>query len=151
MRSLLVLLSFMLFAFAACSPGSGDLAANAPAAVATQLEVTLETPTAEPTADPEIGEVLFNKKYLETSGRQCHFCHKVQDSDVTPLVSLIGIAKTAGERVEGLSAEAYLRQSILNPTAYQVDGFSEHCPDIYGEIMSEEEINHVIAYMMTLE
>jgi mono/diheme cytochrome c family protein len=148
----LILLTFMLFALVACGPSTAELTATANAdATATQLALPTETPVLEPLPDPELGEKLFNMRYLETSGRQCHYCHKVKEED-SGLISLIGIATIAGERVEGMTAEEYLRQSILDPRAYLVEGFDpEGMPEIYGEILSEEDINNLIAYLMTLE
>lgn len=129
--SLVSLLIFLTFALIACGPA--------------QLASSTTTP------DPEIGRQLFNKGFLETSGRSCHYCHKVTESEISPQVPLIGIAAYAGERVEGMSAEEYLRQSILDPPAYLVEGFSDAMPTNYAEILSEEDINQLIAYLMTLK
>jgi mono/diheme cytochrome c family protein len=147
----IVLYTFILLFFVACGPTTEELNATASAgATATKAAMPTDTPTPEPLPDPEIGEALFNKRFLETSGRPCHYCHKVNEND-SGLISLIGIATTAAERVEGMSAEEYIRQSILEPRAYLVEGFDpEAMPDIYGELMSEEEIDHLVAYLMTL-
>ena len=102
--------------------------------------------------DPEIGERIFNTKFLETSGNSCHDCHKLNDDIDAPGVELIGIATRAEERVEGMGAHEYLRQSILDPRAYLVEGYDpERMPTVFGEILSEADIDHLIAYLMTLE
>lgn len=148
----IILLTFILFAFVACGPSTEELAATAnAAATATQLAVPTETPpptpTPEPLPDPAIGEQLFKTRFLELSGNSCHSCH--QEGIWTPLND---IATFGGERVEGLSAEEYIRQSILDPRAYLVEGRDpERMPTIFGDILSEEEINHLVAYLMLLE
>jgi len=151
--AVVIVLAMLLGAIVACGPGPEEIAATAnAAATATQLMLPTATPTPEPTADPAIvGESIFNKKFLETSGRQCHYCHKVNERDIG-LIPLIGIATTAAERVEGMSAEEYLRQSILDPSAYVVEGFSsDRMPEVYGQLLSDEEVDALIAYLMTLK
>ena len=52
----------------------------------------------------------------------------------------------------GLSAEEYLLESILDPNAYIVDGFE---PDVmlqnYDELLTEEEIANLVAFLLSLE
>jgi len=148
----IILLIFLSLVFVACGPNPEELAATAnAAATATQLAIPTATPTPEPLPDPVVGEQIFNTKYLELSGNSCNSCHKVDDSDRVGNIPLVGIARYGGERVEGLSAEEYIRQSILDPRAYAVEGFDpEGMPEILGDILSEEEINHLIAYVMSL-
>jgi cytochrome c oxidase subunit 2 len=63
---------------------------------------------------------LFTTKY------GCNGCHQLTAAGATGLVgpSLDGIGTTAGTRVPGLSAEDYLRESILNPNAF----LAPQCP-----------------------
>jgi len=147
----ILILLFMVTALVACGPSSAELSATATtAASATQLAVSaaatatqLAMPTATPAADPAIGEVLFNTRYLEASGRNCHYCHKTKTSDVTPLFSLVGFAAVAGDRIEGMSGEDYIRQAILDPS------YEGH--DVYEGFFSQEEMNHLIAFVLSLE
>jgi hypothetical protein len=44
--------------------------------------------------------------------------------------NLTDLSERAGERVEGLSAEAYVRQSVLDPQAYIVDEYGEFMPTL---------------------
>ena len=52
--------------------------------------------------------------------------------------------------MEGISAEDYLRQSITQPSIYLVDGYADIMYKDYAERLSEEDINNLIAYLMTL-
>lgn len=139
-----------LLVLAACTSNPSSPAATARLeTTATPSVIPTGTPTPEPSPDPEIGEELFNNRYLETSGRHCGYCHKLTEIG-SGIVPLIGIATVAGERVEGMSAEAYIRQSILEPRAYTVEGYNpDAMPEVYGIIMSEEEIDDLVAFLMT--
>ena len=64
---------------------------------------------------------------------------------------LDGIASRAGETVEGLTAEEYIRNSILDPAAYIVEEFSTiEMPKNFGEILDSEQIEDLIAFLLTL-
>jgi hypothetical protein len=54
--------------------------------------------------------------------------------------------------VEGLSAEDYLHQSILEPDAYVVSGFPEGTmPKVWGDVLSDEQVDQLIAYLLTFQ
>lgn len=97
--------------------------------------------------DPAIGKEIFETG--GTSGIPCASCHSI---DGTALVgpTLQGISVTAGQRVSGQSVEDYLRASIVNPSEYIVEGFSDSMNKDYAEKLSEEDINGIIAYLLTL-
>src|SRR5688572_3136419 len=63
--------------------------------------------------DANRGRELFTQ-------RGCGTCHALQAAGSTGTVgpSLNGIGSQAGERKPGLTAEAYLRESMENPNAY---------------------------------
>lgn len=104
-----------------------------------------------PVGDPEAGEALFNQQAID-SAPGCVTCHSTQPGEVLVGPSLAGIANQAGERVEGQSAEEYLRTSILEPDAHVVEGFS---PGVmyqeYEQALSDEQVDNLVAYLLTLE
>jgi hypothetical protein len=52
--------------------------------------------------------------------------------------------------VPGLSAEEYLRQSILDPNAYVVQGFpAGQMFQNFAEVLTEDEIDALIAFLLT--
>ena len=63
---------------------------------------------------------------------------------------MIGISQRAGERVPGLSAEDYLRQSIIQPSAFLVSGYRDIMYPNFKEKLSEQDIADLIAYLETL-
>ncbi|MFC1936232.1 c-type cytochrome [Chloroflexota bacterium] len=96
---------------------------------------------------PEIttsqGENIFNQS--------CASCH-VQQGDFDPIGPLLdGIALTAKTRINGQDAQSYLRQSILQPSAYLVDGYNDLMPKSFVNSLSEEQLDAVIIYLLTLE
>lgn len=93
---------------------------------------------AEMAADPANGEKLF--------ASSCGGCHGAADGTGP---ALTGMGERAASRVEGLSAEEYLHQSIVEPGAFVVEGFSDIMPKTYGEQFSEQELNDIVAYILT--
>lgn len=109
-----------------------------------------EADTATVEGDPAAGEQLFTAG--AGGGIPCSTCHYTNSAD--PLVGpgLAGIAQRAEERVPDQSAVEYLHTSIVEPDAYVVDGFPAGVmPQNYGDVYSEEQINDLVAYLMSLE
>ena len=100
----------------------------------------LETPL--PIGDATIGETLFTEEY------GCNACHSLDGSTLVG-PSLQGISQRAGERIDGYTAEQYLRESILLPCDYVVDGFECLMPQDYGDRMEAEDLANIIAYLLT--
>lgn len=81
----------------------------------------------------------------------CSTCHSVEPDVVIVGPSLAGIASRAGTRVDGQSAEHYIRNSILNPSEYLVESFQDVMQKNFGSALTAEQINDLIVYLMTLE
>jgi len=102
-------------------------------------------------ADPKAGESIY---YETASGVNagCRICHSLEKNEKIIGPSFYGIADRAGERVPGLTAEEYLHQSIVNPNAFVVPGYPEgQMIQNFGTILTEEQINDLIAFLMTME
>lgn len=103
---------------------------------------------AEPTpasGDPQVseGHEVFRKN--------CAICHSLIPEKVITGPSLSGVATRAGKRVEGFEARDYIYQSITDPDAYVVDGFQNLMPPNFLDKLEPEEINAVIAFLLTQE
>ena len=94
-------------------------------------------------ADLELG--------LKTFQANCSPCHATQKDTVLVGPSMDSIADRAGEMVDGMDAESYLRQSILEPEAFMNEGYQNVMPATYGQQLSEEEIDALVAYLFTFE
>jgi len=81
----------------------------------------------------------------------CSACHSTLPETVIVGPSLAGLPGRAVERIEGLTVEEYLRQSILDPGAYIVEGYNDLMPRTFGEVYDREQIDSLIAYLLTLE
>lgn len=94
---------------------------------------------------------------LESQGRRvlesyCSRCHGMTGDTVIVGPSLAGIATRGRERIQGMDAEGYIRNSIEDPTAYTVQGFSEGLmPLDLKDQLSEEELEALVAYLLTLK
>ncbi len=101
--------------------------------------------------DSKAGEQLY---YEAASGVNagCRICHSLEKNEKIIGPSFYGIADRAGERIPGLTAEEYLRQSIVEPNAFVVPGYPEgQMIQNFGTILTEEQINDLIAFLMTME
>ena len=109
-----------------------------------RLVLTVED---ERNIDAELGLELF-----ESSQAGCTVCHSVDPGVELVGPNLSGVALVAGERVSGLDAEGYIRESILDPSAYVVEGFPDgQMLDIYEGTLTSDEIDALVAYLMTLD
>ena len=94
---------------------------------------------------------------LVAQGRQvfdriCVACHTTTPDMIVVGPSLAGIATRAGSRIPGMDAEAYIRDSIVNPSNYTVEGFREGLmPAAVYESLTPEEYESVVDYLMTLK
>jgi len=113
---------------------------------------------AEAVGNAANGEELYMGTTVGASSAPgCVTCHSVEPTD-DPLQpspvgpSHFGVADRAGDYVEGMSAEEYLRESIVEPDAHLVEGFQ---PGVmyqnYAEDLTEREIDNLVAYLLTLE
>ena len=96
------------------------------------------------------GKELFGERILG-SNAGCITCHSL-DPDTTLIgPSIAGVATRAATRVPGVSAEDYLRKSIVNPEAFVVDGFDDgRMPADWAEVLTGVEIDALVAYLLTL-
>lgn len=100
---------------------------------------------AEPTA--QAGSELDGKTVFGVRG--CLACHQAPGMDggnVGP--SLRSVAQVAGDRVDGLDAAEYIRQSIRRPEAFVVPGFSPMMPTLG---LTDEEIDAVVTFLLGSE
>ena len=112
--------------------------------------VSLNGVDAPPSASVTAGRALFTEASLG-SNAGCSICHSLGDEvKVGPPLGNIGVI--AESRVPGVSAEDYLRDSILEPDAYIVDGYpgGQMVPD-YERRLSTQEINALVAFMLSLK
>lgn len=96
--------------------------------------------------DAARGEQLFSQ--MSGSIPPCSGCHIPGVSAASP--DLTGYSAVAGERVPGQSAAEYTFYSITEPGKYVVPGFGNAMYNRYGEVLTEQQIADLIAYLLTL-
>jgi mono/diheme cytochrome c family protein len=100
--------------------------------------------------NPSAGEALFAQTMIGTLAG-CITCHSLQPDLTLIGPSLARIGAEAGSMVPGQSAEEYLRQAIVAPDEYVVSGFGAGImPGAYGSELSEQQIQDLVAYLLTL-
>lgn len=101
-------------------------------------------------ADPDRGEELFTSAVIR-GGAGCRVCHSLREGDDGVGPSLAGVAARAETRVPGLGAEEYLRQSLVSPDSFVVDGYraGQMRADV-AEGLTADEVDDLIAYLLTL-
>jgi nitric oxide reductase subunit C len=116
-------------------------------------------PTAA-SADPdELGRVTFN-----STPPGCGACHSIAPGVNVVGPTLAGIATTAAARIRGSDyhgqakdAAGYIRESILEPGAHVLSGptFSAGgrslMPPDYGQTLKPEQVDQIVAYLLTLK
>lgn len=82
---------------------------------------------------------------------RCAQCHALTPNTVVIGPSLAGVATRAATRVPGYDAQTYLETSILLPEDYLVEGYTNTMPTNFGKELTSEELNSLVAYLMTLK
>jgi nitric oxide reductase subunit C len=110
--------------------------------------------------DPvELGQTLYN-----ASPPGCAACHSVAPGVNIVGPTLAGIAATAAARIrspdyrgEARDAAAYIRESIVDPNAYVLKGVTfaagdrSLMPSDYGQSLKPEQVDQIVAYLLTLK
>lgn len=100
--------------------------------------------------DPANGQVIFNKFYEQTNFA-CATCHFFDKEDRLIGPGLKGIGQRAAARVPGETNAQYIYNSIINPSAFVVPDFPDGLmPQIWSQVLTPQEINDLVAYLMTL-
>ena len=100
-----------------------------------------------PEGDAGSGAKLFEQSVNDLPS--CVSCHSL-DSVNQAAPSIVGYGAIAGERVSGETAREYSYWSIVAPSRHIVNGFSNVMPSNYDEVLTEQDIADLIAYMLTL-
>jgi cytochrome c2 len=128
----LVLVTLML-GLAACGGGGGQASPTTPAGGG---------------GDAAQGKTIFN----EVASPPCSSCHSIEPGVTLVGPSLAGIGSKAGTLEQGKSAEAFLHEAIVDPNAYIPEGFAANImPTTYGSQLSEQQINDLVAYLLSLK
>lgn len=109
-------------------------------------ELTL-LPTPTPSAAFSDDPVVRGQAVFEVNG--CGACHTIDGISVGAVgPSLSSIGKLAEDRVQDLSAEEYLRQSIINPSDFLVEGYDDLMIKTFRDSLSDSQIDDLVAFLL---
>mgnify|MGYP001250037778 CR=1 FL=1 len=150
MRKVILLIALLAITVVLAACGGGE----EPAAPAAQQ------PAVAGPGDAAAGQALFSKSVLNGNAG-CVTCHSLEPGKALVGPSLAGIASRAGSTVPGESAEQYIRQSIMDTNAFLAKGCNAADPEAqcaasimpqdWPAKLSEQEINDLVAYLLTLQ
>lgn len=137
-------------------PGADTIANTAAAEGNDPVAIRPVTKADDPRAQ---GEHIFR-----TAAPACNACHSTAPGANMAGPSLAGLASRAAATVKSKSykggasdAEAYIRESIVSPSAhivagdmYSADGTS-FMPTGYADSLTAEQLDHLVAYLSTLK
>lgn len=147
-------------------PATAVPATATPAPTEVPTEVVTAEPTVEATAavveaggddaaitaalaagDPVAGQQVF----IAAAPAPCSTCHLVDSESMLVGPGLLNLADRAGSRVPGLNAVEYIHQSIVDPAAHIVEGYAGGMLPGYDVSLTEQQLNDLIAYLLTLQ
>ena len=149
--SLLGVLAAGALIFTACASGEGP--ERSPTTTVGPTAAVTNTPSgAQPTAAPTTpsggaGDAAKGQQLFASLG--CSGCHSSGSNQIVG-PGMAGIKARAATRKPGMTAEAYIEESIKSPNAFVVEGFPPNVmPATFGNL-SAEELRNLIAYLETL-
>ena len=155
-RSMSVVLLILPVLAAGCASGTPTATAPTSVPAATESEEATavsaeQLAAAAAVGDIAAGEELFNQPIDEVPhSLSCSSCHSLDGKDSPDGPTLAGISAIAADRVVGLSEVDYLRQSIVDPSAFRVGGeWRVGMPYQYPDLFSDDQINNLIAFLLT--
>ncbi|MCH7663001.1 MAG: c-type cytochrome [Chloroflexi bacterium] len=88
--------------------------------------------------------------FLTQACATCHTITGLTDRIIGPVLD--GIGTRADTTIDGYTAEEYIRESILKPDAFIVEGFNAEIMSAYdfGDILTADEINDLIEFLLSL-
>ena len=93
--------------------------------------------------EEKLGDRLFTQN--------CASCHSSRGDTIIVGPSLAGIALDAGAKVAGLDARGYIEASIMEPSAFVSEGFSDLMPKTFGKTLTGEELDALVTFLLGLE
>ena len=119
---------------ASLAPQTGNAASSA-----TTMSGTVDK---SPAATRDRGALLFATKGCVG----CHMHAALPNAHMQVGPDLTGLPGRAATRVAGLDARAYVHQSLRDPQAFIVPGYTARMPDLH---LSDEEIASLSAFLLS--
>jgi len=110
---------------------------------------TPDKPVDFPTDQVNAGEQIF--KSGVNGAPACITCHLPgEQAGLGP--KLAGLYQVAAQRVPGLSAADYVKQSIMTPNAYIVSGYNaNYMYQNYANVLTSDQVDSLVDYVLSLK
>lgn len=96
-------------------------------------------------------QIQAGKQVFVAAGcANCHILPRLSPAEAEEAgPDLSQVASAAGERIPEYGAEDYLRESILIPNAYRIEGYPQktNC----GGVLSESQLEDLVAFLLSLK
>ena len=119
---------------------------------ATALEEVVIESIATPTPSPEESNdpvARGQRVYLDKGCGGCHTIEGLSAGTVGPNQTTIGAL--AENRIPGMSAEEYILESILDPSAFVIEDYPDDVmPKNYNELIESDQISDLVAFLLSL-
>ena len=146
LRSIAELAAYGTFAVlltaASLAPQPGSAASSATTTTSSVTTTGNAAGQAAPVVTTSRGALLFATKGCVG----CHTHASFPNAHMNVGPDLTAVADRAGTRVAGLDARAYIRQSLREPGAYRVAGYSAVMPDLR---LTDEQIDSLTAFLLS--
>lgn len=124
-------------------PLPGPTPAPTPTVAPTPVQIS---PSPVPLPGPKPADIEKGKQVYVANG--CGACHTIAGLSSSPIgPELTHIGTVGATRKTGLSAESYIRESIIKPGAFLVSGFPPMMPPTYEQTLSAEDLTNLIAFL----
>jgi len=90
----------------------------------------------------------LGKSVIESAEGGCLACHGLGRAGLRA-PDLAGIGSRAAERSPGQSAEEYIRESLVNPCTYVVEGYDCIMPQTLQQTLGQAKITALIAFLQS--
>ncbi|MEP1214813.1 MAG: c-type cytochrome [Marinobacter sp.] len=131
--------------------------------VAGSAEGGADPPGAKP-VDEGDDPMAKGERLFRTASPACNSCHSTSPGADMAGPTMAGVVGRAQEILDSgdyqgnaADAEGYIRESIVTPSAHLVPGAmysaegTSFMPSGYGDSLAEEEVDQLVAYLMTLK
>ncbi len=126
----------------------GTVSGGGDDALPAESTLTADTYASEVAALLETGDAAVGEALVTRYG--CVSCHAGAGAENKLAPAFEGVGMRAETRRPPLTAAAYIYESIVHPTAFELEGFSGSMPVIYDSLIPDEDLGSIIAYLLTL-
>jgi cytochrome c oxidase subunit 2 len=127
-----------------CGPAHAAMVSQVVVESEDDFSTWIESQASLPSDPTQAGRLVFSRY-------ACSTCHALADAEASGVVgpSLDGLGLRAGESVPGLDAEAFIRQSILEPEVYIAPGFINGLmPADFAQRIPDKELDILVSYLL---